>query len=87
MFAEERKKIAQLEGTPSAQAMSSMADALRTMLRAAAGARPAELDGFLSECDAIAYAPSAPSRSSDGVVPPEAIERALALARLIEESA
>lgn len=83
-FAEERKKIAGVAGASHAHAMSVLADSLRTLLRAASGTRPAELDAFLSECDAVAYAPEG---SSEGRVSPEVIERALALAQAIQEGA
>lgn len=84
LFAEEAKKIAGAVGSPRAEAMSILAGSLRAMLRAASGARPADLDVFLSECDAVAYAPLGPSPEP---VAPEVIERAQSLARAIEEGA
>ena len=84
IFAAERKKIAGVAGAALPQAMSALSDSLRTLMRAASGARPAELDAFLSECDAVAYAPTS---SGEAVVSSEVIERALALALAIEEGA
>ena len=78
--------------------MSSLSGSLRTLMRAAPGARPAELDAFLSECDAVAYAPAAtgeapaatgkaPAAKGKESISQEMIDRALALTRAIEEGA
>jgi hypothetical protein len=83
-FAEERKRITGTAGTPRVEAMSVLAGALRTLLRAASGKRPAGLDALLSECDAVAYAPTGGGAET---IAPEVIEQALALAQAIEEGA
>ena len=83
LFAEERKKIERARGSSRAEAMSILSGSLRAMLRAAPGARTAELDAFLSECDAVTYARTKGDREG---IAPEIIERAQALADLIEEN-
>ncbi len=80
----ERERIAAAAGAPRAEAMATLADALRTMLKAAPEARPAKLDNFLAECDAVAYAPPG---AADGALEPAAHEMAMELARAIEEGA
>jgi hypothetical protein len=84
IFAAQRKKIEAARGSSRAEAMSTLSGALRAMLRAMPGARTAELDAFLSECDAVAYAPAEGSAQS---VAADAIEQALALAQSLEEGA
>ena len=64
--------------------MKTLSDALRAMLKAAPESRPADLDAFLAQCDAVAYAPAGSQAQS---LPAEVHERALALARSIEEGA
>jgi hypothetical protein len=83
VFSEERKKIDRARGATGSEAMSTLAGALRSMLRAAPGARTAELDDFLSQCDAVAYAPASDNGEA---VAAEVIDRAHALARSIEET-
>ena len=84
LFVAQRKKIEAARGSSRAEAMSTLSGALRAMLRAAPGARTAELDAFLAECDAVAYAPA--EGSAQGVAA-DAIERALELAESLEEGA
>ena len=81
-FGEARKRITAATGQPRGRAMSEMAGALREMLRAAPGSQPPQLDAFLSECDAVAYAPDADSGAAIGR---DTVDRALALAQAIEE--
>ncbi|MDP6977175.1 MAG: BatD family protein [Myxococcota bacterium] len=83
-FAAARKQIAKAAGEPRSRAMGQLADALRAMLRAAPGSQSAELDAFLSECDAVAYAPDGGGHAA---VDRETIDRAQALAKAIEEGA
>jgi len=83
-FAAERRKIVDAAGRPRAEAMAQIADALRAMLRAAPGARSADLDAFLAACDAVAYAPGGAEGAS---VEHDVIERAKILAGAIEEGA
>lgn len=84
IFNSERRTIASAAGTPRVDAMRILSGALRSMLRAASVERPSGLDAFLSECDAIAYAPDA---ASSEPVAPEVIARAQALADAIEAAA
>ncbi len=81
-FATARKQISGAAGQSKSVAMREIASALRAMLQAAPGARPAELDAFLSECDAVAFAPGG---GADAPVERETIDRALALAQALEE--
>ena len=83
LFGTERRTIAGAASMPRAEAMSVVAGALRSMLRAASVERPAGLDAFLSECDAVAYAPD---RATLDTVDPEVIARAQSLADEIEKS-
>ena len=84
LFVAQRKKIEAARGSSRAEAMSTLSGALRAMLRAAPGARTAELDAFLAECDAVVYAPA--EGSAQGVAA-DAIERALELVESLEEGA
>jgi hypothetical protein len=83
LFGSERRTIAGAASMPRAEAMSVVAGALRSMLRAASVERPAGLDAFLSECDAVSYAPD---RATLDTVDPEVIARAQSLADEIEKS-
>jgi hypothetical protein len=85
----QRARIARAGGRPTREALATMADALRAMVRVAETGRSAnrtgrstDLDAFIAECDAVTYAPAA-----DGDVPVsgERQQRALGLADALLE--
>ncbi len=84
VFREKHSRIRETAGKPGRQAAREIVDALRVMLKVAPEARPDELDAFLSECDAVAYAPTG---DREEALDEATYERALALARAIEEHA
>jgi hypothetical protein len=81
-FADERRKIEAAAAKPRAEAMAEFSSALRAMLKESPETRPGDLDAFLAECDAVAYAPPG---STSGVVVDADLDRARDLARQLEE--
>jgi hypothetical protein len=87
----QRARIAQARGRPTREALATMADALRTMIRVAETrssarriGRSADLDAFIAECDAVTYAPDT---GGDAPVSGEIQQRALGLANALLEGA
>ena len=83
---QQRRLIVSAQSQPRSQAVESISEALRAMVRLSAGARPLELDEFVAECDAVTFAPT---QAGEGeLLDPAFQRRALELANaLLEGSA
>ncbi len=55
---QQRHLIVSAKHQPRLQAVKTIAEALRAMVRLSSGARPGELDEFVAECDAVTFAPT-----------------------------
>jgi hypothetical protein len=82
LMREARSRIAATPGRPRSEATRSIADALRSMLKASGAPCPRALDDFLAECDAISFAPG---DAGDARLSDEFHKRALALAGTLME--
>ncbi len=83
---QQRNLIVSARSQPRSQALKTIAEALREMVRVSSGARPGELDEFVAECDAVTFAPT---QAGEGeALDPAFQQRALELAdALLEGSA